>query len=128
MRFLPWFLALGSLLALHGPAASRQGAQSEPDSSAVTPEMVEAGRKIFHGKGTCFACHGPQLQGSQVAPTLKPHKWRDATNGDFPAIFHVVTHGVPSTLMVAFPGGISRSEAIEVVSYVWSVTRGKVKP
>lgn len=125
---MSWLLALGGLLALNRPGAVRQGTAGAPDSTAVTPALVDAGRKIFHGKGTCFACHGPQLQGSQVAPTLKPHKWRDATNGDFSNIYHVVTHGVPSTLMVAYPGGISKSEALAVVSYVWSVTRGKVKP
>lgn len=90
--------------------------------------MVAAGRAIFHGKGTCFACHGMQLEGSQMAPTLKPHKWRDAKNGDLPEIFRIVTHGVPGTLMVAFPAGITRGDARNVASYVWSVTRGKVQP
>jgi mono/diheme cytochrome c family protein len=128
MSGTPWLLALASLLVCAAPVAAQQGAPAVPDSSTVTPAMVEAGRVIFHGKGTCFACHGPQLEGSQVAPTLKPHKWRDAKDGDFPNIFYVVTHGVPSTLMVAFPGGISRADALNVASYVWSVTRGKVKP
>ncbi len=94
----------------------------------ITPTIVDAGRAIFHGKGTCFACHGPQLEGSQIAPTLKPHAWRDAKNGDFNQIYYVVSHGVAGTAMVAFPGGISRSELQYVVSYVWSVTRGKAKP
>jgi mono/diheme cytochrome c family protein len=128
--------AAGVALCVAGVSAARGAApahgappiQSEPDSASVTPAMVAAGRAIFHGKGTCFACHGMQLEGSQVAPTLKPHKWRDAKDGDFPQIYHVVTHGVPGTLMVAFPGGITRAEAANVVSYVWSVTRGKVKP
>ena len=109
-------------------ASAEQPAPAPPDSSAVTPVMVEAGRAIFHGKGTCFACHGPQLQGTQVAPTLKQHAWRDAKNGDFVNIFFVVTHGVPGTLMVAFPGGITRSEALNAASYVWSVGRGKAQP
>ena len=112
-------------------AAQVRGAnapQAAPDSVDVTPAMVDAGRAIFHGKGTCFACHGMQLQGTQLAPTLKPHTWRDAKNGDFPQIFRVVTHGVPGTVMVAFPGGITRTDAVNVVSYVWSVTRGKVNP
>ena len=98
------------------------------DSTAVTPAMVELGRAIFHGLGTCFACHGQKLEGSQIAPTLKPHAWRDAKNGDFAAIYRVVTHGVPSTLMVAYPGGITPAQAMAVASYVWSVTRGKAKP
>jgi len=99
-----------------------------PDTNAVTPAMVDLGRAIFHGKGTCFACHGGQLEGTQLAPTLKAHAWRDAKNGQFDEIFRVVTHGVPSTVMVAFPGGISRAEAFSVTSYVWSVNNRKVKP
>lgn len=123
-------LALGASAGAGVRAAhAAQGAQqAAPDSTAVTPAMIDAGRAIFHSRGTCFACHGMQLEGSQVAPTLKPHAWRDAKNGDFSAIYHVVTHGVPGTVMVAFPGGISKADAQNVVSYVWSVTRGKVKP
>ena len=110
------------------PARSTLQQQPAPDTSVITPAMVNAGRAIFHGKGTCFACHGPELQGTQVAPTLKAHEWRDAKKGEFPAIFNVVTHGVSGTLMVAFPGGISRAEALSVAAYVWSVGQGRVKP
>lgn len=99
-----------------------------PDSTAITPATVELGRAIFHGQGTCFGCHGAKLEGSQIAPTLMPHAWRDAKNGDLPEIFRIATHGVPSTLMVAYPGGISANQAKAVASYVWSVSRGKVKP
>ena len=101
---------------------------AQPDTSAITPAMVDLGRAIFHGKGMCKACHGQKLQGGQIAPTLKQHAWRDAKNGDFAAIYYVATHGVPSTLMVSHPGGISNAEALAVASYVWSVGQGKVKP
>ena len=103
-------------------------ARQEPDTSKITPAMVAAGRAIFHGKGTCFACHGMNLEGTQVAPTLKAHAWRDAKKGEFAAIFYVATHGVAGTLMVAFPNGISRAEALNVASYVWSVGQGRAKP
>lgn len=102
--------------------------QVAPDTSAITPEMVNAGRVLFHGRGTCFACHGPELQGTQIAPTLKAHAWRDAKNGEFANIFYVVTHGVSGTLMVAFPGGISRPDALNAAAYVWSVGQGRAKP
>ena len=108
-------------------AAHQQG-PVQPDTSAITPATVDLGRAIFHGKGTCFACHGQKLEGSQIAPTLRPHAWRDAKNGEFAAIYYVATHGVPSTLMVARPGGITPAEALAVASYVWSVGKGKVKP
>lgn len=108
--------------------AVRQQGTAPPDTSAITPATVDLGRAIFHGKGTCFACHGQNLEGSQMAPTLKAHAWRDAKNGEFAAIYYVATHGVPSTLMVARPGGITLAEAMAVASYVWSVGKGKVKP
>ena len=100
----------------------------ELDPAAITPAMVELGRAIFHGKGSCFACHGAALEGTQVAPTLKSHAWRDAKNGEYAAIFGVITKGVPGTVMVAFPGGISKSEALSVASYVWQVGQQKTKP
>ena len=122
-------LVVGMLMFAGATAfALHQPSKAVPDTSAITPAMVELGRAIFHGQGTCFACHGDKLEGSQIAPTLKPHAWRDAKNGEFPAIYYVATHGVPSTLMVAYPGGISAAQALAVASYVWSVGHGKVKP
>jgi mono/diheme cytochrome c family protein len=102
--------------------------QVTPDTTAITPQAVDAGRAIFHGKGTCFACHGAQLEGTQLAPTLKAHSWRDAKNGQLDEIVRVVTHGVPSTVMVALPGGISRADALNVASYIWSVNNRNAKP
>jgi mono/diheme cytochrome c family protein len=116
------------MFAAASALALREQGAAQPDTSAITPAMVDLGRAIFHGKGTCFACHGQKLEGSQIAPTLKSHAWRDAKNGEFAQIYRVATHGVPSTLMVAFPGGISPTEAMAVASYVWSVGQGKAKP
>ena len=123
------FTALGGLVgAAFALRAQTTQQPTVPDSSTIRPEQVDLGRAIFHGQGTCFACHGAKLEGSQIAPTLMPHAWRDAKNGDFAAIYYVATHGVRSTLMVAYPGGISSEQALAVASYVWSVSRGKAKP
>ncbi len=110
------------------PAASAQSSPSHPDTSAVTPAMIDAGRKIFHGKGTCFACHGSNLEGGPVAPPLTAHPWKDAKGGDLAAIFYVDTHGVAGTMMIAHPGGISDTEAGEVAAYIWAVSHRGVKP
>lgn len=117
-------VVVGALVVPHRVLAQ----DATPDTNAVTPAMVDLGRAIFHGKGTCFACHGAQLEGTQLAPTLKSHAWRDAKNGQLDEIFRVVTHGVSGTVMVAFPGGISRAEALNVASYIWSVNNRKAKP
>ena len=117
-------VAVAALVVPHRVMAQ----DAAPDTNAVTPAMVDLGRAIFHGKGTCFACHGAQLEGTQLAPTLKAHAWRDAKNGQLDEIFRVVTHGVSGTVMVASPGGISRPEALNVASYIWSVNNRKAKP
>ena len=97
------------------------------DSTEATPENVAKGRALFHGSGTCFVCHGQQLEGG-VGPTLRAHAWKDAKGGDFAAIYGVVSHGVPNTAMVAHPGGISDPQALQVASYVWAVSHDKAKP
>ena len=66
--------------------------------------MVDAGRKVFHGKGTCFGCHGDKLQGGPVAPALTGPSWRHIT-GTFDAIIDRIDNGLPGTLMVPHPGG-----------------------
>lgn len=134
MRYA-WGLVLVPALLLESssdsraaPAAGRLPAATAQDTTAITSADVDLGRAIFHGKGTCFACHGARLEGTQIAPTLKNHKWRDAKNGQFDEIFRVVTQGVPSTVMVQLPGSISRAEALNVASYVWSVNNRGAKP
>ncbi|MDQ6886213.1 MAG: cytochrome c [Gemmatimonadota bacterium] len=99
-----------------------------PDTNAISPDMVNAGRRVFHGQGTCFACHGMNLEGGPVAPTLKAHAWKDATAGDLAAIYKVVIHGVSGTLMVSHPGGISDGDAVRVATYIWSVSHRGAKP
>jgi mono/diheme cytochrome c family protein len=124
----PVFGAAIWVLLSAGAAAAQQAAPAQPDTAAITPAMVDAGRTIFHGKGTCFACHGMKLEGTQVAPTLIKTVWKDAKGGDIKAIYNVATHGVPGTVMVPFPGGITPADAVNVVSYIWSVNNRKVKP
>ena len=41
-----------------------------PDSAMLTPAIIDAGRKVFHGRGSCSACHGDKLQGGPIAPAL----------------------------------------------------------
>jgi mono/diheme cytochrome c family protein len=135
---------LGAALATTAPAVawtataqrgakadtSRVAAGGSADGASVTPAMVDAGRGIFHGQGGCFACHGTALQGSAVAPPLdkKGKPWIAATGGTYQAIFTVVTHGVPGTLMIAHPNGISDALAAKVAAYVWAVNHSGAKP
>lgn len=99
-----------------------------PDTNAIPPAMIDAGRKLFHGHGTCFACHGTSLEGGPIAPALKPHAWKDATGGGMQAIFDVIDHGVKGTAMVAHPGHISDADIVSIAAYIWSVGHRGMKP
>jgi len=130
-RTLRILAALG-VAALTAPAAAtaqegQHSAPALPDTAAITPATIDAGRAAFHGAGQCAACHGAHLEGG-VGPTLKAHEWKDAKNGDLSAIYRVVTQGVPGTPMVAHPGGISDSVAVEVAAYIWAVNHRNAKP
>jgi mono/diheme cytochrome c family protein len=99
-----------------------------PETSQITKAMVSSGRDVFHGAGNCFACHGQDLEGTPIAPTLQDHKWKDAKDGSLQEIYRVITHGVDGTAMVSHPSGITDAQAVSAAVYVWSVSHGKTKP
>ena len=99
-----------------------------PETGQITKAMVSSGRDVFHGQGGCFQCHGAELEGTPIAPTLREHTWKDAKDGTLPEIYRVVTHGVDGTAMVSHPGGISDAQAVYAAVYVWSVSHGTAKP
>ncbi|HEX3235679.1 MAG TPA: cytochrome c [Gemmatimonadales bacterium] len=130
-RTPPWVLLCG-VLALGARRANCQVVDTTskgaaPDSTLLSPAMVDAGRKVFHGKGTCSACHGDKLQGGPVAPALSGQTWRHIT-GTFDAIVDRVDNGLPGTLMVPHPGGITESQVFLVASYVYAVSHKITKP
>ena len=100
---------------------------AEPQPALLAPEMIDAGRKIFHGKGTCSGCHGDKLQGGPVAPALTGQSWRHIS-GTYDAIIERVDNGLAGTLMVPHPGGITESQVFLVASYVYAVSHQKTKP
>jgi mono/diheme cytochrome c family protein len=98
-----------------------------PDSAMLAASIVDAGRKIFHGKGTCYGCHGDKLEGGPVAPPLTGPTWRHIS-GNYDAIIDRVDNGLSGTLMVPHPGGITESQIFLVASYVYAVSHGLAKP
>ena len=108
---------------------SQQAGQPQPtaDTPVVSDQVIEAGRAIFHGSGTCHACHGDDLDGGAIAPSLRGPKWRHI-DGTYAAMLDRIRHGKDGTLMVGDPGGITDAEAVQVATYVWAVSQGKTKP
>jgi mono/diheme cytochrome c family protein len=126
-----WLLFVCGALCLGAQRADAQVTDTakgpEPDSTMLTAPIVDAGRKIFHGKGTCSSCHGDKLQGGPVAPALTGPSWRHI-NGTYAAIIDRVDNGLPGTLMVPHPGGIEEAQVFLVASYVYAVSHGLTKP
>ena len=127
-------LALALFLAIMwvAPAqAQATGDAGQPrvtaDSPMLSDQGIDAGRSIFHGAGTCHACHGDDLVGGAIAPSLRGPKWRHV-DGTFKSILERVRQGKDGTLMVGHPGDISDAEAVQVATYVWAVSQGKAKP
>src|SRR4026207_949555 len=103
------------------------GAKALQDSVTARLKLISAGRGVFHGEGTCFACHGAKLEGTAIAPTLRAHKWRNG-DGSLEMILRVVHNGVPNTAMVSHPGNFNETEIQQVAAYVWAVSRGAAPP
>ena len=90
-----------------------------PDSS----DVLEKGRGLYHGKGTCFNCHGQNGAGDGIAamgldPSPRNFRhhgfWRYRSEGE---IFWVIKHGVPGTGMVGFGGVLTDEEIWSIVQY-----------
>ena len=122
--------AIGLALAAVSVAPIRSDAQQAaaaagPDSTSQA--AIDAGREVFHGAGNCFVCHGANLEGGPMAPTLQSHSWKDAKGGSYTAILNVIVNGVQGTAMVSHPSGISHEDAQRVAAYVYAVSHGKAK-
>lgn len=130
-----WVLALavaGGWQALGVRAAAAQVVDTTkrsaaPDSLLMTPAVIDAGRKIFHGRGTCSGCHGDKLQGGPIAPALVGPKWRHI-DGTFEAMIDRIDNGLAGTLMVPHPGGITESQIFMVATYIYAVSHGHAQP
>jgi mono/diheme cytochrome c family protein len=116
-----------ALAAGGGGQQPADSARAFRDSVVTRQKLIAAGREVFHGEGTCFACHGAKLEGTAIAPTLRAHKWRNG-DGSLEMILRVVHTGVPNTAMVAHPGNINENEIQQVAAYVWAVSRGATPP
>ena len=89
----------------------------------VSAEVLEKGKALYHGKGTCFNCHGKNGAGDGVAAmgldpsprNFRHHGFRrHRTEGE---IFWVIKHGSPGTGMVGFGGVLTDEEIWSIIQY-----------
>jgi mono/diheme cytochrome c family protein len=90
-----------------------------PDSS----DVLEKGKALYQGKGTCFSCHGKSGAGDGIgamgldppARNFKHHGfWRHRTVGE---IFWVIKHGSPGTGMIGFGSVLTDEEIWSIIQY-----------
>ena len=91
-----------------------------------SPEAIEQGKALYHGKGACFNCHGKDGDGNgPLAAQLKPSPrnfrhhgfWRHRTEGE---IFWVIKNGSAGTSMVGFGGQLTDEEIWALIQYARS--------
>ena len=97
-----------------------------PDSS----EMIEKGKALYNGKGTCANCHGSEGAGDgpaavQLNPSPRNFQhhgfWRHRTEGE---IFWVIKHGSPGSSMIGFAGQLTDEEIWALVQYERTFSAG----
>jgi mono/diheme cytochrome c family protein len=90
-----------------------------PDSA----EIVEKGKGLYNGKGTCFNCHGKDGGGNgpaaaQLDPSPRNFQhhgfWRHRTEGE---LFWVIKNGSAGTSMVGFGGQLEDEEIWALIQY-----------
>lgn len=127
----------GRMGAMHGRMMGGAGAgaapraeaaaASAPDCPDVSQDLVDDGRQVFAGPGTCFACHGAEATGSQLAPDLTDAEWLNV-DGSYASIVELVGTGVsePKQFPAPMPpmGGASLTpdQVCAVAAYVYSLS------
>lgn len=129
--------AAGTILAFVGvlTGAEYSSARTTTPSPTVTSLALAGaaqdslGSEIFHGKGNCYTCHGPDAKGTVLAPDLTDTTWlhfkAQPTVAD---IEKLVSTGVPNPMKHPSPmpamGGasLSKAELHAVAEYVYSLS------
>jgi uncharacterized membrane protein YkoI/mono/diheme cytochrome c family protein len=112
------------------PADKLEEARAMVSPLSPSPEVVEQGKTIYEGKGTCVVCHGASGGGDGPgAANLNPPArvlraqglWRHRSEGE---IFWVIKHGSAETAMIPFGGLLSDEEIWTVMQYEQSFAGG----
>jgi mono/diheme cytochrome c family protein len=101
-------------------AVSAQGAKTQWDG-VYTVEHAKRGEKLYAEK--CSSCHGPDMNGGEMAPGLTGGEftanWNDLSLGD---LFERMRISMPQNA----PGSLSRQDNADILSYM--LNKGNYPP
>jgi len=118
-----WVGAEQPMMQPRVPADKLSEARSLSSPLSDSSEVVERGKELYEGKGTCFNCHGMDGGGNGLAAAkLNPAPrnfrhhgfWRHRTEGE---LFWVIKHGSPGTAMIGFGSLLSDEEIWSLIQY-----------
>ncbi len=91
-----------------------------PPIASSNAEVVAAGGQLF--SVACATCHGPDGQGTRMAPALNVQSFLSQTPDQ--AIKTIIAQGVPNTRMPAWGGRLTDAELNSLVSFLraWEPT------
>ena len=120
---IPAWAAERHMMQPRVPAEKLAEARALKSPLPSSPEIVEKGKALYDGKGTCFNCHGTDGAGNgPAAAKLNPAPrnfrhhgfWRHRTEGE---LFWVIKHGSPGTAMIGFGPVLSDEEIWSLIQY-----------
>jgi mono/diheme cytochrome c family protein len=105
--------AVAPITAAAAPVAvSAQGAKTQWDG-VYTVDQAKRGEKLYAEK--CSSCHGPDMNGGEMAPGLTggefTSNWNDLSLGD---LFERMRISMPQNA----PGSLSRQDNADILSYI----------
>ncbi len=127
----PLFGRERQLMSPRVPAEKIEEARALVNPLPDSPDIVEKGKAIYEGKGTCFNCHGKSGRGDGTGGlSLNPSPrnfwhhgmWRHRTEGE---LFWVIKNGSPGTGMIPFGGLLTDDEIWTVMQYERSFAKGR---
>lgn len=106
-----------------------------PLPSGMTISDIVRGDSIYHGKGTCFACHGLEGEGRPAAGDALTVSLNWAQY-QWTSIDSLIDAGIPQTITrspIAMPprGGrsdLTDAEVRSVAAYVWAISQTRGEP
>ena len=114
-----------SVLKPRVPADQIEEARTWTNPYQSTPENIQKGKQIFHGKAFCVTCHGRDGKGLGNIPGLRGKLPRNFTDKSWQAartdgeLLWILKNGSPGTDMASFvPLVLSEEEAWHVLLYV----------